>query len=56
MLGFYYFVGDCPDSAKQVPAGMLSAGNTIFVSFVTQSFTQLDQDIVDAIEQIKRMI
>ncbi len=35
MLGFYYFIDDCPDAALNIPEGMLSAGNTIFLSFIS---------------------
>jgi len=34
MLGFYYFIDDCPESRLNVPEGMLSAGNTVFLSFI----------------------
>lgn len=35
MLGFYYFVDDCPDAYLNVPEGMLSAGNAVFLSFIS---------------------
>jgi len=34
MLGFYYFIDDCPDARLNIPTGMLDAGNTVFLSFV----------------------
>lgn len=34
MLGFYYFIDDCPDARLNIPEGMLSAGNTVFLSFI----------------------
>jgi len=34
MLGFYYFIDDCHDARLNIPAGMLSSGNTVFLSFV----------------------
>lgn len=53
MLGFYYFVGDCPSAAANVPAGMLTSGNTIFASFVTGPFNQLPAAIRTAVSTIK---
>lgn len=35
MLAFYYFVDDCPDARLNIPEGMLSAGNAVFLSFIT---------------------
>jgi hypothetical protein len=35
MLGFYYFVDDCPEQRLNVPQGMLDAGNAVFLSFIT---------------------
>eukprot|EP00966_Prymnesium_polylepis_P247693 5727581-Prymnesium_polylepis.1 len=35
LLAFYYFVDDCPDARLNVPDGMLTAGNAIFMSFIT---------------------
>jgi hypothetical protein len=34
MLAFYYFVDDCPDARLNIPEGMLSAGNAVFLSFI----------------------
>jgi hypothetical protein len=34
MLGFYYFIDDCNDARLNIPKGMLSSGNTVFLSFV----------------------
>lgn len=34
MLGFYYFIDDCNDARLNIPEGMLSAGNTVFLSFI----------------------
>jgi hypothetical protein len=45
MLGFYYFTGDCENATNKtdIPQGMLTAGNTIFLSFVIASFNPLDK-------------
>lgn len=35
MLGFYYFIDDCPDARLNVPEGMLTSGNAVFLSFIS---------------------
>jgi len=34
MLAFYYFIDDCPESRLNIPEGMLSSGNAVFLSFI----------------------
>lgn len=34
LLAYYYFVDDCPDARLNIPEGMLSSGNAVFLSFI----------------------
>jgi len=59
MLGFYYFVDDCPDARLNVPPGMLSAGNAVFLSFITDdqweesAMTNKLSEVAQKIKQMK---
>jgi len=59
MLGFYYFIDDCPDARLNIPAGMLSAGNTVFLSFIADdkweegSFSNNLDEVAAKIKELK---
>jgi len=37
MLAYYYFVDDCPDARLNIPEGMLTSGNAVFLSFIADN-------------------
>jgi len=59
MLGFYYFIDDCPDARLNIPDGMLSAGNTVFLSFIADgnweegSFSNHLDEVAQKIKELK---
>ena len=53
MLGMYYFIGNCPQQARNIPDGLLDVANTIFVSFVIGPFNNLSCGLLEACETIK---
>jgi len=59
MLGYYYFIDDCPDARLNIPDGMLSSGNTVFLSFIADSnweegsFTNHLDEVAQKIKELK---
>lgn len=58
MLGFYYFVDDCPEARLNVPEGMLSAGNAVFLSFIADDQweeSKMPNKLSEVAQKIKEM-